>query len=107
MLKAEAASKIDAVDVGEVKIDLTHGNLNGQTFNMLTMSAKYALVVSETGVRVGAGNCASWSEATQQRVRDLIASMENDICRSVIGAPPSTGSGAVVDDPNSDGVPQL
>lgn len=107
MLKADAASKIDAVDVGEVRIDLTHGNMHGQTFNMMTMSAKFALVVSETGVRVGAGTCSSWSEETQKRVRDLIASMENDICRSVIGQAPSSGSGAVVDDPHSDGVPQL
>lgn len=107
MTKAEATSLIDAVDVGEVNINLTGGNLNGQQFNMMIATVKYALITSTNGVRVGSGTCASWSERTQEKVRELLASMEADICLSVFGKDPQQVDGAPSIDPHSDGVPQL
>lgn len=108
MMKSAAPSKIDAVDIGEMKIDFTSGQtLHGQMFPAMAVSAKYALVVSDGPVRVGAGTCTSWSEATYTKVRELIASMEADICTSVFGEAPTSDGGALANDPNPDGVPGL
>jgi len=103
MTKLEPISKIDAVDIGEVTINLAmQGN-----FTMMIATAHYALVVTETGVRVGKGTVSSWSPATQQKVKDLLAAMEGDICVEVFGKGPQPVEGAVQDTPNSDGIPGL
>lgn len=107
MTKSDAPSQIDAVDVGEVKIDLTSGNINGQPFKAMVVTVKYALVVTKTGERVGAGTSASWSPETQEKVRELLVAMESDISTSVFGAAPTSSSGGQSIDPNPDGVPGL
>ena len=104
MLKSEVPSQIDAVDIGEVAINFLQQSVQG--FPGMIMSAKYALVISGTGTRLGAGNRTVWSDATHMKLRELIASMESDICIDVFGVAP-TGSGGSDDDPHSDGVPEL
>jgi hypothetical protein len=107
MTKSEATCQVDAVDVGEVRLRFMTANMGGQAFAAMEASADYALVVSETGTRVGRGTCSSWSEATQQKVRELLAAMEADICVAVFGKAPQAVDGAVQDTPHSDGVPGL
>src|SRR5687767_1056194 len=107
MTKAGATSKIDAVDVGEARLRFLTANMGGQTLSAMEVAADYALIVTETGERVGRGTCSSWSEKTQEKVRELIASMEADICVAVFGIAPQAIDGAIQDTPNSDGVPGL
>ncbi len=102
MTKSETPSLIDAIEIGEIKI----GTLGGQ-FRALSMEAKYALIISKTGTRLGAGSRLDWSPDTQQKLISLLEAMEQDICEDVFGPAPSIGSGRQEDHPNEDGVPEL
>lgn len=107
MLKSEIPSKLDTVAVGEVQIDLKGGNFNGQEIQFMDVSAKFVLVSSADGTRIGPGTNHQWSATTRQKVQELVAAMEADICVAVFGQAPTSSGGAVVDTPNSDGVPAL
>ncbi len=102
MTKSEIPSLIDSVEIGEMKVALVSSE-----FRALTMEAKYALVISKSGVRLGAGTRQEWSDETKKRLRELLDSMELDICEDVFGQSPTTGSGGATDDPHGDGVPGL
>lgn len=105
MRKSLGSSRIDSVDIGKIDIDLFTKKVEGM--DGAVMSAKYALIISEDGSRVGAGNRNIWSEATLSKLRDLIVSMENDICIDVFGGSPTTdGAVAPVED-TPDGVDGL
>ncbi len=95
MTKSEIPCLIDAVELGEIHVNLVR---NGMT--AIVAEAKYALTVTSTETRVGAGNRNYWSDETQQKLRELIASMEADICIDVFGKAPTTDSSGATDSPN-------
>lgn len=108
MLKTTEKCLIDAIDIGEVKIDLISNELrNGLKFPGITVTARYALVISKTGTRLGAGTRVTWNEQTQEKIRELLAAMEQDIGSDVFGQPPTTDGSEVASEHPSDDVPQL
>jgi hypothetical protein len=107
MTKSESKSLIDAVDIGEVKIDFVASQLEGRAFPGMLMTSKYALMISSTGTRLGAGTRTTWSEETHVKLRELIAAMEKDICNDVFGGAPTSAGGHPENDHNLDDVPGL
>lgn len=103
MTKSEVPSLIDAVEIGNVGIEIAFG----AALRHMNVTAKYALVVTKTGARVGAGTRTAWGDETIKRLRELIESMELDISEEVFGVAPSSNGGGAVDDHNGDGVPEL
>ena len=99
MVKSGSTCKIDGVMVGEVEL-----NLLGHT---AVMNAKYALVNSNTGDRMGLGHRNVWSEATVLKVKEMIESMEKDICKDIFTGGATIGSVVEPIDDTTDGVPGL
>lgn len=105
MTPSDGICQINAIDIGELTIEKAHSaQFGGAT--MVAASAKYALIV-KSGERVGAGTCTSWSETTKERLRNLLESMEADICTAVFGKAPPPVEGTPQETPHSDGVPGL
>lgn len=96
MTKSDGKCRVDSVVAGEISI------------NMLgaypTVLVKYALSNAQSGERFGAGlRPAGWSEETMEKLRELVASLERDVCTVVFDGHPSS---SVVEDPlgTTDGV---
>ncbi len=90
---------IDAVEVGEISIDLFKAEP--------VIQAKYAYVAHDEDRRMGFGNKnTGWSSETFSRLKELIESMEQDICHRVF-APGGTADGAITDIEPVDDVPAL
>lgn len=91
MVKGSGIPRIDGVAIGEVSINLLSPTVH--------LTAKYALINSQTAERFGAGNRNSnWSDATLTKLGELIEAMENDVCLEVF----TGGVGEVA--PTTDGV---
>lgn len=105
MRKSAGSSRIDAVEIGKIDIDFFSKKIEGM--DGAVMSAKYALIVTEDGSRIGAGNRNIWSEGTLSKLKDLVVSMENDICADVFGEAPTTDGAVAPVENTSDGVQGL
>lgn len=100
MTKSDGKSRIDGVLAGEIEVNvLGHVPL---------LSVKYALVATESNERFGQGNInQKWSPKTMEKLRDLLASIEEDICQVVFGAGPTTASVEPGVESTSDGISSL
>lgn len=100
MTKSDGQCKIDGVTLGEFQVNLL-GHASAIT-------AKYALCNIETEERFGSGSRnTNWSADTMEKLRALIASMEQDICRDVFAGGATIGSVEEVVEYATDGVPGL
>jgi hypothetical protein len=95
---------IDGVEIGDVSISILDPRQTAVAGPML--AAKYALVSTASGTRFGAGNRNQWSDATMEKLSELLLSMEQDVCRDLFEGHPTDGVSAQVGDPE-DGVPGL
>lgn len=103
MIRSDKPCLVDAVEIGEININFI--GPKESSIPGASMHAKYALTIYEAGIRVGAGNRNLWSEETNERLRQLITSMEKDICVDVFGEAPERVPSIVEMDP--DDVPGL
>lgn len=106
MMTSKSPSKIDSVEIGEVSINFFTSHETGSP-SQGVMSAKYALVVSSEGIRMGSGNRNIWSEATLEKLHALVKAMESDICLDVFGEGHTASSGVIETEGTADGVPGL
>lgn len=107
MVKSEKPSLIDSVELGEATVNFIDYHNEGKGPRAVTLNAKYALVISASGQRLGAGTRFSWSEEVQEKLRVLLEAMERDICTDVFGEAPTTAGARTENDHHSDGVPGL
>lgn len=99
--KSTGRCKIDSIAVGDVVIDMFAQTGPG-------ISAKFAYVDGQGGVRMGSGNRNSgWSPETFVRLLALVESLERDVLNDVFeeGAALSSDSAILAD--ATDGVPSL
>jgi hypothetical protein len=100
MTKSEGKCRIDGVLAGELEINALN--------NVALISVKYALISTESGERYGQGHInQKWSPKTMEKLKDLLASIEEDICQVVFGEGPTTASVDPGEAPTSDGVSSL
>jgi hypothetical protein len=92
--------KIDALFIGEVRIDLL-------AFPDVNLAATIGYVDSKSGRRLGSvQRMTAWSPATMLALNALIDSMEQDVANDLfVGG--TAGSGLEAPAPTSDGVPGL
>jgi hypothetical protein len=101
LTKSEGRCRIDGVHVGEVSID----NLSPASPRL---DAKYALINIESGDRYGAGTRKrDWSTDTQQKLVDLMLSMEKDIANDVFEGAPTTNGVTTTSITQPDDIPGL
>ena len=105
-MKSAIPSIIDTVEVIDITVHLV-----GPKESVLPgaqLQAKYNLVASSTGMRLGQATASiEWSEETQKRLRSFMESIESDLCERVFGLAPSIDGGGATDDHNGDGVQGL
>jgi hypothetical protein len=102
LAKADGSPKFDGVAFGEAEVKVIG-------FPAPVISAKFALVNSESGRRFGSIHKNNgWSEQTFKLFEELAASMEVDAASDLFDGVTSTTSGGVTVEPDtSDGVPGL
>jgi hypothetical protein len=86
MKKGLGPCKIDAVDIGEVSVNLLGSNP--------TVMVKYALTDSKAGTRHGAGTRLVWGDDVLQKLDELLDCMEAELCQELFPT-----SGSATDDP--------
>jgi hypothetical protein len=97
--KSTGASRIDAIAVGDVVIDVFAGP---------TVNAKFAYVDSRTGERMGSNHRnTGWSPKTIEALMVFIASLERDVCEAVFEEGATTVGGELLVEPQDDGIPSL
>ncbi len=101
MIKSDKPCLIDSVEIGEVNVYFI--GPKESVIPGATLHAKYALTISGSGTRLGAGTRNFWSDETNTKLRELIASMEKDICVDVFGGTPEEST----IDPSIDEIPGL
>lgn len=96
--------RLIGIDIGEIAVDFFGPNvIPGEG----RLAAKFAFI-SEDSSRMGSGNRNSnWSPETLEKLRELVAHMESDICSDLADAGASTDSGGSTDLYHPDGVPGL
>lgn len=75
--RGQGPIKVNGVQIGEFQADLLG------PFPVLT--AKVALVDVDNSQRFGASHHNAWSAATVQKLLELVASMETDVCDQLFG----------------------
>lgn len=86
MVVSDGKCRIDGVAIGELQVNTLGSGA--------TITAKYAMCESSTGSRFGAGTRSlGWSDDTLARLRDLLDSMERDICRELFSGGTTAGGG--------------
>lgn len=77
MTKSDERAKFNAVDLGEITINLLSAHPS--------VSAKYAFMNTDTGVRYGAGTRMEWGPTVVEKLQELFNAMEQEICVHVFG----------------------
>lgn len=100
MVKSNGKCRIDSVMVGELTVDTTTGHPK--------ISVSYALVASDSGERFGKGNINTlWSDATFEKLKELLTSIETDVANVVFSEGATTASVETGADTTTDGVASL
>lgn len=92
--------RIDAVNLGEIHLVMIGTPL-------VPLTAKFALRAESTGISYGAGTLSSWSAATNQKLGELLSSMEEDILRAVFEEGPAVSDPSQQELALEDSVPEL
>lgn len=100
MKQTDGKCRIDAVELGEVELNLLHA--------APVLVARYAFANAVSGTRYGMGNKnQGWSEETLTKLAELQASMETDIVNSLFEGEVDPTERVSVEATTSDGVPGL
>jgi hypothetical protein len=98
--KGEGDCRITGVEVGEIHIDF----FTPQP----TVSAKYAHVNVDSGQRLGSSYSNTWSLAVMQKLEELRALMEQEVCNNLFAGGSTSGGGPTPPTlPDADEIPAL